>query len=282
MTTRPSFSAQPIRHRSIAVRAMACLWALAASATFAAPPADDWQQAQAAFAELDDRAAFVHLQRAAAAGDSRAQQALALAYRHGDRLFPGVLATDLQASARWQQTLGAGPLLPASAVPPKKHTQAALYVNALRASAMKEAAPTQVVLLDIRSRAEAAYVGMPTQADALVPFRDHEGAMTAWDHERHTFRLQPNPAFEQGVAQVLQAKGLDKTAQVVLICRSGDRSAQAADLLHARGYFRVYSVVDGFEGDLNHQGRRDVNGWKNAGLPWTYQLDKAKVAFAQP
>jgi len=37
----------------------------------------------------------------------------------------------------------------------------------------------------------------------------------------------------------------------------------------------AYTVVDGFEGDRNkdpsspNYGRRNVNGWKNAGLPWT-------------
>ena len=66
------------------------------------------------------------------------------------------------------------------------------------------------------------------------------------------------------------------------MCRSGDRSARAINmLLTDRGYTKVYSVVDGYEGDLSKAGRRDVNGWKNAGLPWTYELDKAKVMPAK-
>ena len=28
-------------------------------------------------------------------------------------------------------------------------------------------------------------------------------------------------------------------------------------------------------------GQRAVNGWKNAGLPWSYKLDKAKMYFPQ-
>ena len=39
--------------------------------------------------------------------------------------------------------------------------------------------------------------------------------------------------------------------------------------------------VDGFEGDAVAEGpqagQRLLNGWKNAGLPWTYKLDKNKM-----
>lgn len=165
-------------HRSRPARpayrlASACLLALAAGLAFPTH-ASDWDQAQEAFAELDDRAARGHLRRAAAAGDARAQQAWALALRHGERLFPGMVQTDLAAAERWRQALGLSLLLPASAVPAEKHTRAALYVNAMQAWIMKEAAPSEVVFLDIRSRAEAAYVGMPTLVDALVPFREHD------------------------------------------------------------------------------------------------------------
>jgi len=49
------------------------------------------------------------------------------------------------------------------------------------------------------------------------------------------------------------------------------------------GYTKVYTVVDGFEGDLAktgpQAGQRVVNGWKNAGLPWSYKLDKSKLYF---
>ena len=147
---------------------------------------------------------------------------------------------------------------------------------------MKEAEPSEVVFLDIRSRAEAAYVGMPSSADALVPFREHDDQLAEWDAERHTFSLRPNPEFVQDVARVLKSKGLGKNARVVLICRSGDRSAKAADLLQAQGYGHVHSVVDGFEGDLDGQGRRELNGWKNASLPWSYRLERSKVLPSAP
>ena len=45
------------------------------------------------------------------------------------------------------------------------------------------------------------------------------------------------------------------------------------------GFTQVWSVVDGFEGDMSKDGRRSVNGWKNAGLPWSYKLEKARMYF---
>jgi rhodanese-related sulfurtransferase len=66
------------------------------------------------------------------------------------------------------------------------------------------------------------------------------------------------------------------------MCRSGDRSAGAANLMIKAGYKNVYSIADGFEGDIAkdgaHKGERAVNGWKNAGLPWTYKMNK-KVMY---
>ena len=69
------------------------------------------------------------------------------------------------------------------------------------------------------------------------------------------------------------------------MCRSGKRSAKAADMLADAGYTKVYSVVDGYEGDKAKdgpdKGKRTVNGWKNSGLPWTYSLDKDYMYFTK-
>ena len=44
---------------------------------------------------------------------------------------------------------------------------------------------------------------------------------------------------------------------------------------------KVYTTIDGFEGDPvadgPHKGERLLNGWRNAGLPWTAKLDRAKM-----
>ena len=79
----------------------------------------------------------------------------------------------------------------------------------------------------------------------------------------------------------LKEKHLTKEDIVVLICRSGDRSSRAANRLAEDGFKRVYTVADGFEGDMSKDGRRNVNGWKNADLPWSYKLDKSKMYFVK-
>jgi hypothetical protein len=66
------------------------------------------------------------------------------------------------------------------------------------------------------------------------------------------------------------------------MCRSGgERGAPSAKALEGKGYQSVYVVVDGFEGDTAKSGERKnwrtVNGWKNAGLPWSYALNPDKM-----
>ena len=164
-------------------------------------------------------------------------------------------------------------------VPEAKRTRAALYLEAREVPALLAAHAGRVLFLDVRTRAEAMYVGMAEPVDALVPYVEHQELMTDWDEQRRIYRLEPMQDFVPEVARRLQAKGLGKQDVVVLICRSGDRSSRGANRLADDGYTRVYSVVDGFEGDLSKDGRRSVNGWKNAGLPWSYRLDKTRMYF---
>ena len=166
-------------------------------------------------------------------------------------------------------------------LPEAKRTRAALYVDAKEVPAFidQSGGPARILFLDLRTRAEAVYVGMATGVDALVPFVEHQELMTDWDPQRNTYRLEPMQDFVPEVNRRLREEGLGKTDIVVLICRSGDRSSRGANRLAEDGFSRVYSVVDGFEGDMSPDGRRTVNGWKNAGLPWSYRLDKAKMYF---
>ena len=170
-----------------------------------------------------------------------------------------------------------------SAVPEPKRNKAGLYLEAREVPAFIEAhgGADRVLFLDIRTRAEAMFVGMPTLVDALVPFVELQEIMSDWDTQRGAYKLEPMQDFVAEVTRRLQAKQLTRADTVVLICRSGDRSGRAASRLTEEGFAKVYSVVDGFEGDLSADGRRDVNGWRKAGLPWSYKLDKAKMYFAR-
>lgn len=165
-------------------------------------------------------------------------------------------------------------------VPKIKQTKLGQYLSAEEAASLVAKDPAATLFLDVRTPAEVAFVGMPASADANVPYMI-QPEFPVWDAEKNTLKLEPNPDFVAEVRRRLTAKKLTPESNVVLICRSGDRSAAAANLLAEAGYKHVYSVVDGFEGDLAkdgpNAGRRAVNGWKNAGLAWSYKLDKAKM-----
>jgi len=167
-----------------------------------------------------------------------------------------------------------------SAVPKPKQTKLGKYPSAQEAEHFVSEHGKTALFLDVRTPSEVVFLGMPTQADANVPYMI-EPEFPTWDEAKRSLKLEPNPDFIPEVRRRLAAKGLDANSPVVLICRSGDRSAASANLLTEAGFTNVYSVVDGFEGDLAssgpHEGRRAVNGWKNAGLPWSYKLDKAKM-----
>src|SRR5574343_161480 len=164
-------------------------------------------------------------------------------------------------------------------LPEIKRSRQGLYLTPQQAYDMKKANPAGVALFDIRTRAEAMFVGWPSDADALVPFLEPPEFTSEWDDKRNAYKLEPNQDFIPELERRLKALGLDNNAPIILLCRSGDRSAKAADRLQTAGYSKVYSVAEGFEGDMAKDGRlagqRPVNGWKNTGLPWTYNLDKS-------
>jgi rhodanese-related sulfurtransferase len=168
--------------------------------------------------------------------------------------------------------------IPPAEVPPNKRTDSELYVSAAEARRLRRAYPGQIVLVDIRSHIEAAYVGQPDTVDIHVPYLAPE--RPPGDTAVAGIRLRRNPAFVDGVKAALARLDGPAEPTVLLLCRSGRRSAIAADALMAAGVARVYSIVDGFEGDLGASGRRDVNGWKNAGGGWRLAQPAAPSTLA--
>lgn len=193
-------------------------------------------------------------------------------------------------SVNWLRLLLVGPLvlaanivcaqgLDAARVPEEMRTRQGLYLLPKQAHELVNAQKGKVLFLDVRTRAEAQFLGMAEPIDALVPYVEFQDFMTDWDEKRGFYRLEPFNDFVPEVERRLRQKGLTKSDPIVLMCRSGERSSRAADLLADSGYTRVYTVVYGFEGELSDKGRRNVNGWKNAGLPWSYELDRKKMYF---
>lgn len=169
----------------------------------------------------------------------------------------------------------------AAQVPEAKRTSLGLYLDAKEAAHMKAEQGAKALFIDVRSRAEATFLGMSTQVDALMPYQEFGGEMAIWDERENAFGLESSLDFIPQVEALIQAKGIGKNSPIIVMCRSGNRSATAVTLLAKYGYTQVYSVVDGYEGDKAktgpQAGQRVVNGWRNAGLPWSYKLDKAKV-----
>lgn len=110
---------------------------------------------------------------------------------------------------------------------------------------------TSAVLLDVRDRTEYAFVGHPINS-VNVP----------WKHAPD-WRL--NPDF---VAEVRQRVPNPNTP-ILLLCRSGQRSFDAAKALADAGYTDLTNVEEGFEGPLDeHKHRSTEGGWRAHDLPW--------------
>ena len=165
-------------------------------------------------------------------------------------------------------------------LPSKKQTEFKLYLSAQEANNMVTKNAKNTLFLDIRTRAEINFLGMPSNADANIPYFTPD-SWDNFDSKKKVFKLAPNSNFLTAVEDRLKAKGLSKDDAIVLMCRSGSRSAKAANLMKKAGYKKVYTVVDGYEGDKSKsgatKGQRAVNGWKNSNMPWSYKLDQSKM-----
>ncbi len=170
-----------------------------------------------------------------------------------------------------------------SKLPQKKQTTLGLYMTSTQAYDYTMKNMDKTLFVDIRTPSELNYLGATTVMDKLVPwvFMDTSG----WNSKKHRYKRRPNKNFVADMDAALKKKGLTKNDVVILICRSGDRSAAAVNLLAKNGYTKAYTVVHGYEGDKaktgKHKGKRVVNGWKNSGMPWTYSLDGDLMYFTK-
>ncbi len=149
-----------------------------------------------------------------------------------------------------------------------------LYITAKEAYEMWKANPEKVIVLDVRTNEEFVYIGHPEMAWNIPAFlQDYH-----WNAEKKLLPIYPNPEFMQRVKELFKPEDT-----LVVTCRSGGRAAFAINQLAAAGYKNVYNLVDGIEGDKVDDaesifnGKPMKNGWKNAGLPWTYQIIPEKM-----
>ena len=74
-----------------------------------------------------------------------------------------------------------------------------------------------------------------------------------------------NPSFVSDVKDLFEDK---ENIILIVMCRSGKRSVDAAIDLEAAGYLNVYNMTTGFQGKRDERGYRTVNGWVIDGLPY--------------
>ena len=163
-----------------------------------------------------------------------------------------------------------------ASLPKGKQTTLGLYVTAKEAYQKWQADPDKVIILDVRTPEEFLFVGHPTMAWKIpVAAQSYE-----WDAEKKQFPMKPLPDFVSRVSEVVKP---DDTLMVM--CRSGGRSAIAVNMLATAAFKHVYNVTDGMEGDVVEDpasvfiGQRLKNGWKNSGCPWTYKLTPDRMVL---
>jgi rhodanese-related sulfurtransferase len=116
-------------------------------------------------------------------------------------------------------------------------------------------------LIDVRSRAEWAFVGVPALSSigkSTVPVEWNDFA---------TGTVVPD--FVGRLKAALAENGIAADAPLYFICRSGSRSRNAAIAATADGHPACFNIEDGFEGPLDSERHRNTPGsWKAEGLPW--------------
>lgn len=116
-------------------------------------------------------------------------------------------------------------------------------------------------LIDVRSRAEWAFVGVPVlssigKSTVLVEWNDFATGTVV-------------PDFVGRLKAALAENGIADDAPLYFICRSGNRSRNAAIAATAAGHPTCFNIDRGFEGPLDPEHHRNTPGsWKAEGLPW--------------
>ena len=119
----------------------------------------------------------------------------------------------------------------------------------------------EALLIDVRTKAEWAYVGLP-DLSAI----GKEILLVEWQSYP---AMAVNTDFADVLAAELQRRGVERETALFFLCRSGVRSLAAAKAMAQAGFDRCFNVAGGFEGPVDparHRGT--VDGWKASGLPW--------------
>jgi len=115
-------------------------------------------------------------------------------------------------------------------------------------------------LIDVRTKPEWIYIGVPD-----LSLINKKVIFISWQVYPE---MEINKFFEN---QIIESN-IKKDDNLYFICRSGQRSHDAAKFLDSRSFANCFNVIDGFEGNLNHERQRaSIDGWQFNKLPWKQQ-----------
>ena len=141
-----------------------------------------------------------------------------------------------------------------TAVPENKQTTLGLYMSAREAFSKWHIDPNSVKILDVRTPAEYVFVGhAPMAVNIPISFFKNE-----FDTEKNKPLMPLNENF---VAEV--KKKFKETDTILVMCRSGGRSAKAVNLLAEAGFKNVYNIVQNFQ-------CRTLSALSKGALPFEY------------
>jgi rhodanese-related sulfurtransferase len=161
-------------------------------------------------------------------------------------------------------------------IPKEKQTSLGLYVTAAEAYEKWQADNENIKILDVRTTEEYLFIGHAPMG-WNVPFMSQS---YEWDPDKEYFKMKPNPVFIDQVQQLFKPSDT-----ILVMCRSGPRGAMAVNQLAEAGFTHVFNITDGMEGDAIrdpeslYNGQRLKNGWKNSGIPWTYDVKPEQMRF---
>ena len=119
----------------------------------------------------------------------------------------------------------------------------------------------EATLIDVRSKAEWIYVGVP-----VVSSIGKKTILLEWN-DFTTGAIVPD--FIARLKTALAEHGVPDEAPLYFMCRSGNRSRIAAIAATAAGHPQSFNIEFGFEGRLDPERHRNTQGsWKAEGLPW--------------
>jgi rhodanese-related sulfurtransferase len=137
--------------------------------------------------------------------------------------------------------------------------------------ALKQQFGARILLIDVRMPVETQASGSAQVTDHVIQVRMAPPGVDA-SKPLPSSALIDDPTFIENYAQTLRLAAVERDAPIVLICRTGNRTAIALKRLRSAGYSNISEVIGGMDGKANALDD-DEMGWRAAKLPISRFVD---------